>query len=126
MKYITIFFCLFLFLGCKYFKGDNCNNTLPIVGVYKNIYDKEASNLLIIKEGGVFEQIYTKENLIKKNKGKWKFSKESCDIYFKNLKLMHKVSPTYLKYFTENGIYRLNTIRFNEDLRDEFDFYRVE
>lgn len=49
-KAITILLCILSFVSCKYFQGDNCNNTLPIVGVYENIYDKEAKNILIINK----------------------------------------------------------------------------
>ena len=125
-KIIIVLFCVLSFTNCKYFRGDQCNNTLSVEGVYENLYDNEAKNILIIKKDGTFEQIFTKGNIIKKNKGTWKFFKKYCEIDFKNLKLLHSVTPTLEKYFTQNGKYRLNKIMFNEDLRKPFDFYKVE
>lgn len=115
-----------LLISCKYFRGDNCNNTLPIVGTYKNIYDKDAKNILIIKEDGTFEQVFSKENIIKKNKGTWKFSKESCYVELNNLELMHQLGNMNKKMFSETGKYRLNKIVFIEGLSKEFDFYRMK
>ena len=126
MRYIILILCFSLFTGCRYFRGDDCNNTKPVIGVYKNVHDKQATNLLFIKEDGTYIQKFTKNGITKENTGTWEFFKESCNLKLNNLKLMQKVSPTYSKYFTQTGIYRINTIRFNEDLRKEFDFYRVE
>lgn len=125
-KKFILLLSLCLLIGCKYFRGDNCNNTKSIIGTYENIYDKKAKNLLIIKEDGTFKQKFVKDGITRNNTGTWKFFNESCNLKLNNFKLMHKISPTYSKYFTQKGIYRLNTIRFNEDLRKEFDFYRVE
>ena len=127
MKYKPlVLISLFLLIGCKYFKGDHCNNTLSIVGTYENTYDKNAKNLLIIKENGTFEQIFTKGTITKKNTGEWELFNESCSIHLKNLKLMHELGKYEKKAFVENGLYRLNKIMFVEDLPYEFDFYRVE
>lgn len=71
--------------SCKYFKGNECNNTLPIIGVYYNDYDKQAEHLLIIKEDGTFEQVFTKGDVVKRNIGTWKRSKETCYMYFEKL-----------------------------------------
>ena len=125
-KIFIIVFCLSLFNSCKYFRGDNCNNTLPIVGVYKNIYDKEAENILIIKKDGTFEQKFTKKGEIKTSKGTWSFFEESCNVYFNGLKLFHKVKPMQKRFFSESGVFRLNKIMFNEDMRVLFDFYRID
>ncbi|SNR60716.1 hypothetical protein SAMN06265371_106213 [Lutibacter agarilyticus] len=125
-KKITILFCFIFITSCKYFRGDNCNNTLPIVGKYENIYDKEAENILIIKKDGTFEQVFTKGDLVKTNKGTWKFFKESCYVKLTNLKLLHKL-PQRMEdnFFRENGIHRLNNIVFVEGLSFEFNYYRI-
>jgi len=124
---ITILFCLISIVSCKYFRGDNCNNTLPIVGKYENIYDKEAKNILIIKKDGTFEQFFTKGDLVKTNKGTWKFFQESCKVYLINLKVLHKL-PQKLEddFFRERGIHRLNNIVFVEGLSFEFNYYRID
>ena len=124
-KFIIVLFFVFL-TSCKYFQGDNCNNTKPIYGKYENIYDKEAKNILIIYKDGTFEQIFTKGKISKKNKGTWKFFKESCDVYLNNLKLLHKLSESNEKYFLEKGIHRLNNIVFVEGLSYELNFYRID
>lgn len=124
-KLLVFFIFLFTICSCKYFVGGHCNNTMPIIGTYENIYDKEAQNILVIKEDGAFEQTYTKKGKTKTNKGTWKFFKGHCAIDLKGLKLMHEVDAITRGEFVTDGIYRVNTIRFNEDLRDEFDFYRV-
>lgn len=126
MKYLTMILALPLLVYCKYFKGDNCNNTLPIVGTYENIYDKQAKNLLIIKEDGTFEQVFTKNGETRKNSGTWKFFNESCNLKLQKLKLMHEIPNQYKDYFREKGKYRLNKIVFIEDLPKVFDFYRVD
>ena len=127
MKNKIIIFLAFLTLtNCKYFRGDHCNNTMPIVGVYENVYDKEATNYLIINKNGTFEQVFTKDQIIQKNKGTWKYFKKHCDIDFENFKLMHEIGIYEKKLFRQNGRYRLNKIMFIEDLGKEFDFYRVK
>jgi len=117
---------LLSFTNCKYFRGDHCNNTLLVSGTYENVYDKEATNYLIINENGTFEQIFTKGVFVKKNKGTWMKGKGNCNIYFKELKLFHELSDSDKHFFTQSGIHRLNKIMFNEDLRKPFDFYRVK
>lgn len=126
MKNYFILCICFLLLNCKYFQGDHCNNTKPIVGTYENSYDKNAKNILIIKENKTFEQIFIKGKNIKKNKGTWKFVNERCVVYLNNLKLLHKVPKQYEEFFSDRGIFRLNKIMFNEDLRKQFDFYRIK
>lgn len=121
-----IWFCIIFLTSCKYFQGDNCNNTKPITGKYENIYDKKAKNILIINKDGTFEQIFTKGNITKKNKGTWQFFEENCNIYLNNLKSFNSLSDWKTNLFSENGIYRLNNIMFLEDLRKEFDFYRID
>lgn len=123
-KRILILICILMLNGCKYFRGDNCNNTKSIIGTYSNVYDKEAKNILIINKNGTFEQIFTKEGIVKKNNGTWKFFEKSCDIYLNNLKLLHKVPKQYEKYFLNKGVFRINKIMFNEDLRKQFDFLK--
>jgi len=125
-KVIIVFLSIISFTSCKYFRGDHCNNTLPVVGVYENMYDKSAKNILILKENGTFEQIFTKGKNVKKNSGTWKFFKEFCDIDFKGLELMHELSESNKQLFKQGGIHRLNNIVFIEGLGYEFDFYRVE
>lgn len=66
-KQVCILLLIFI-TSCKYFQGDECNNTLPIVGTYQNTYDIKAKNLLIIRKDGTFEQIFVKNDIIKKNK----------------------------------------------------------
>ncbi len=58
---IILLLTILILVSCKYLRGDECNNTKPLVGTYENIYDKEAKNLLVIKDDGTFEQIFTKE-----------------------------------------------------------------
>jgi len=125
-KVFTILFFLIFISSCKYIRGDNCNNTLTIVGKYENVYDKEAKNILIIKKNGTFEQVFTKGDLIKTNNGTWKFFQESCNVYLTNLKLLHKL-PQKLEddFFRESGIHRLNNIVFVEGLSSEFNYYRI-
>ena len=125
-KIIIIFLFIISFSCCKYFRGDECNNTLPVVGVYENIFNKAAKNILIINEDGTFEQIFTKGKIVKKNKGTWEFFKEHCKINLKGLKLLHKLPESVHKYYTEVGTTRLNNIVFVEDLGSEFNFYRIE
>lgn len=115
-----------LFVSCRYFRGDNCNNTLSIIGTYENIYDNEAKNLLIIKYDGSFKQKFTKEGITKTNVGSWTFFNESCSIILTNLTLMHKLGIYEKELFSENGKYRLNKIVFVEDLPKEFDYYRIK
>lgn len=124
-KNLVFFIVIFTIYNCKYFKGDHCNNTMAITGTYENIYDKSAKNILIIKQDGTFEQIYTKKEIKKKNTGTWKFFKEDCAIDFKGLKLMHEFEEIIKDLFVSDGIYRVNTIMFNEDLKDEFDFHKI-
>lgn len=66
MKYkkLIILTLLLALTSCKYFKGDHCNNTLPVTGVYYNDYDKDAEHFLIIKEDGTFEQLYTNGTIV--------------------------------------------------------------
>jgi hypothetical protein len=122
----NIIIIIFLLTNCKYFQGDNCNNTEPIVGKYENIYDKEAKNILVIKKDGTFHQIFKKGNITKENKGTWRFFEQSCDIYLNNLKLLHNLSESNKKYFSEKGIHRLNNIVFVEGMSYEFNFYRID
>ncbi len=127
MKKILVLIITILVLStCKYFRGDNCNNTISIVGKYENIYDKNAKNVLIIKKDGTFEQVFTKGNILKKNTGTWKFFKESCDIYLNDLELLHELSKQSASLFYENGTFRLNNIVFVEGMSYEFNFYRIE
>ena len=126
MKRLFLFFCVSLLLNSCFWDKDHCNNTLQIVGTYENNYDKEAKNLLVIKEKGTFEQIFIKNGVTKKNTGTWKLSKESCYVKLNNLKLMHELGKYEKEVFSQSGKYRWNKIMFNEDLRKEFDFYRVE
>ncbi|WP_298779570.1 hypothetical protein [uncultured Polaribacter sp.] len=127
MKKLLVLIIIILVLStCKYFRGDNCNNTMPIVGTYENIYDKKAENILIIKNDGTFEQFFKKEDVLKKNSGTWKFFKESCNIRFKNLKLLHDLSTSNSKFFKKSGTYRLNNIVFVEGLSYEFNYYRTD
>ncbi len=125
-KFVFIIISITLLNGCKYFRGDKCNNTLSIVGVYENIYDNNAKNILIIKSDGTFEQEYKKGDTIKFNNGTWKFFENSCSLYLYDLKSFNDLSDWKRNLFRENGIYRLNNIMFLEDLRKEFDFYRIE
>ena len=126
MKYPIYLLLFLMFISCKYFRGDHCNNTKPIIGVYKNVYDKEAKNILIIKEDGTFEQKFIKGRITQKNFGTWKFFNESCYVELNNLELMHSLGIYERKLFSEEGKYRLNKIIFVEDLPKEFDFYRIE
>lgn len=127
MKNKIIFSLLILIMtGCKYFRGDNCNNTLSIVGKYENTFDKKATNYLIINEDGTFKQIFTKGEVVKKNSGTWEFFQKSCNIRFKNLKLLHKLPKSTEEFFTENGKFRLNNIVFFEDVGYAFDFFRIK
>ena len=127
MKKIIILFCALLsFSSCKYFRGDNCNNTLPVEGIYENIYDKDAKNILVIKEDGTFEQIFTKGSIVKTNKGTWKFFKEYCEIDFKGLKVLHRLGQSEVKFFKQDGVHRLNNIVFVEGMSYEFNYYRVK
>ncbi len=125
-KTTIILLCILFFNSCRYFRGDNCNNTTTILGTYENVNEKGAKTLLLIKEDGSFEQIYTKGDNIKKNTGNWKFIQKSCKVRFENLKLLHYVSPTHKQFFIDNGVYRINIIRFNEDLRKQFDYFPVD
>lgn len=59
------------FFSCK--EKDQCGNDTDISGVYENKFEKGATNYLIIKNDGTFEQKYKKGDTIKENKGKWKF-----------------------------------------------------
>lgn len=109
-------------------KRDNCNNNLPIVGSYENIYDKQAKNVLILRKDSTFEQIFTKGRTIKRNKGSYKFFRNSCSIYFKNLKVFQNLSKLKVEYHIEEEYpakFRNNNIIFLEDFPDEFDFYRI-
>jgi len=128
MKRITIvlIFSVLFFNGCKYFRGDHCNNTKPIVGTYENVYDKEAKNILIIRDDGTFEQIFNKGNAIKKNTGTWKFFKKTCHIRLENLSLLHSLSKSNEQFFKKTGIHRLNNIVFVEGMSYEFNFYRID
>lgn len=123
---VLVFLCILLFTSCKYFRGDHCNNTLPVVGVYENVFDKEAENILIIKEDGTFEQVFRKGEVVKKNKGSWEFFKEHCKINLKELKLLHKLPEPAHKYFIQDGVTRLNNIVFVEGMSLEFNYYRVK
>lgn len=124
-KIYAFTFLLFFLNSCKYFRGDNCNNTKSIIGTYENIFDKKAKNILIIKEDGTFEQKFLKGGDLKKNIGRWIFFNETCAVHFKNLKLMHELGQYEKNEFKEEGLYRLDKIVFNEDLPYEFDFYRI-
>lgn len=127
MKNTVYFLLVFIFLtSCKCFQGDHCNNTKPIAGVYKNIFDKEAKNILNIKNNGTFEQVFTKNGQVIKNLGEWSFYEENCNVDLKGLKLMHELGKYEKEEFKEEGLYRLNNIIFNEDLGREFDFYRIK
>lgn len=126
LKYLVLSLLLFAF-GCKYFRGDQCNSTKPLVGVYKNIYDKEAKNVLQIFEDGSFEQTFTKGNIVKKNYGSWKRSNpKKCYVILDSLKLLHELPNSTKEYFRQNGTFRLNNIVFVEDFGYEFNYYRVD
>lgn len=124
-KILIIAFFLFFSSSCRYFKGDECNNTLPLAGVYENTYDENAKNILIIKKDGTFEQVFTKNGISKKNLGSWKKSIKPCNIYLKGLKLLHEIPENYKIFFKEKGVHRLNKIMFNEDLRKVFNYKRI-
>lgn len=126
-KYLLILIICLLTYSCA--KRDNCNNSVPLVGSYKNIYDKEAQNILIIKADGTFEQIFTKGKIVKKNNGVYKFFKDGCGLYFKNLKVLHKIPKQYSEFKVEDKFpakFRNNNILFIEDLPYEFDYYRID
>lgn len=124
-KVLIILMCSALFTTCKYFSGDKCNNTLPIVGKYENVYDKGSKNILTLHSDGTFTQVYTKDNNTKKNTGTWKFFQESCNIRFKSLKLFHQLPNHEKSLFRQKGVRRMNAIMFIEGLGKEFDFYRI-
>tara|TARA_R110000787_G_scaffold11253_1_gene37567 strand:- start:248 stop:634 length:387 start_codon:yes stop_codon:yes gene_type:complete len=128
MRTRQILYLIFLFFtSCKYFKGDKCNNTLPIIGTYQNTYDKKAENLLIIKEDGTFEQIFKKGEIVRENNGTWKLSTtRECYVILKGLKVLHEIPLSLKKYFDHSGVHRFNNILFFEDTGYAFDFYRVE
>lgn len=126
MNRLTIVLIPLLILSsCKYFRGDNCNNTLPIAGTYYNDYDKNAKNLLIIKTDGTFEQIFSKEGYAKKNNGKWSFFEESCKIHFENLKFLQKIPEKYLddNLYEYPAIHKANNIYFIDHY--DISYYRV-
>ena len=105
---------------------DNCNNSLSIVGKYQNIYDKKAKNILIIKSDGTFEQVFKKDEIIKRNSGTWKFFDKSCKVYFDTLRIFHSLPKSVRKYERNLGIFRNNNILFVEGLSYEFDFFRIK
>ena len=105
---------------------DNCNNSLSIVGKYQNIYDKKAKNILIIKSDGTFEQVFKKDEIIKRNSGTWKFFDKSCKVYFDTLRIFHSLPKSVRKYERNLGIFRNNNILFVQGLSYEFDFFRIK
>lgn len=114
------------FFGCKYFQGDECNNTKPIVGTYQNLYDDQAKNILIINEDGSFDQVFEKGSTVKKNRGFWKKSEGGeCRILLSGLKVLQDLPSTAKNYFTNKGVHRFNNILFFEDYPKEFNFYRT-
>ena len=126
-NYLKIFLICLLSFSCV--KRDNCNNSLSIVGKYENTYDKKASNILIINSNGTFDQIFRKDKFLKKNRGTYKFFKNDCGLYFKNLKVLHEIPKQYSDFNVEDGFpakFRNNNIIFIEDLPLEFDFYRID
>ncbi len=125
MKKSIIFVFLVVFISsCQYFRGDQCNNTLSIVGTYENIHDKGAKNILVIHANGTFEQEFVKDKLILKNSGKWRFYKERCVVVLDSLKVLHNLPNSTMGYFTNVGKFRLNNIVFVEDFGKHFDYYR--
>ena len=117
---------LSLLTSCKYFIGDNCNNTLPITGKYYNDYDKKAKHLLILKEDGTFEQLFEKDTILKRNSGTWKFFDESCSLYFEELKFLQNVPKGYIddKLYERPAIHRTNNIYFIDHY--DVSFYRLK
>jgi hypothetical protein len=123
--FLILIICLFTY-SCA--KRDNCNNNLPVVGSYENIYDKEAKNVLILREDSTFEQIFTKGRTVKRNKGSYRFFRNSCSIYFKNLKVFQNLPKLKEEYHIEEEYpakFRNNNVIFLEDFPDEFDYYRI-
>jgi len=124
MKYLITLFVVVLLVSC--IKRDHCNNSLSIVGTYENVYDKDAENTLYIKEDGTFEQKFKKKGKkTRHNVGTWKFFNESCNVRFKNLKILHNLQQDYIyKFENMPGKYRNNNIIFVEGMTYEFDFFR--
>ena len=126
---LSIILITILLTGCNFFdpknfKGDECNNTMPIEGVYENFYDKKAENLLVIKSDGTFEQIFTKDSITKRNNGTWKFFKEDCSIYFKELAYLHYISKQEEEVYFFPAIHRKDNIYFIDHYN--LSFYRKE
>lgn len=121
--YISIIICSFIF-SCV--GRDHCNNSLSIVGKYQNIYDKEASNILIIKSDGTFEQVYKKDTILKQNSGTWKYFNKSCKVYFDKLSILHPLPKSVKEFERSSGKFRNNNIIFIEGLAFEFDFFRIK
>jgi|GEM_PF-2490286 len=129
MNKTTFIFFLFLFISCT--EKDPCGNDLDISGIYENKFEKGATNYLIIKNDGTFEQRYLKEGTIKKNKGKWRYysnGKNYCSIKFDTLKVLHNVpyrnkNTEEIKWFSP--IFRRNKIMFYEDFPFEYDFVKT-
>jgi hypothetical protein len=124
--FIILIICLFTF-SCA--KRDNCNNLVPLVGKYENIYDKDATNILIIKADGTFEQIFTKGKIVQKNKGTYRFFTDDCTLYLDGLKILHNLPRQYSEYKVEDKFpakFRNNNVIFIEGLAYEFDYYRID
>lgn len=126
-KIIFMIFVILFFFSCK--ERDQCGNDVDISGVYENKFEEGATNYLIIKNDGTFEQKYKKGDTIKENKGKWRYNAERCKLKFDTLKVLHNVP-----YNDENSeniprmgpVFRRNKILFYEDLPFEYDFVKIK
>ncbi|QZK91530.1 hypothetical protein K5V07_13890 [Flavobacterium sp. CHNK8] len=126
VNYIKIFsICLFCF-SCV--NKDKCNNTVSFIGSYKNIYDKEAKNILIINANGTFEQIFTKDNIEKKHRGTYKYFKDDCTVIFEKLKILHSLPKRLLEHHMEEypATFRNNNIVFGGESDDDINYYRID
>src|SRR5690554_4432762 len=126
-KTVFILLTLLVFISCK--EKDQCGNDIDISGIYENKFEKGATNYLIIKNDGTFEQKYKKGDIVRENKGKWKYNREHCWLKFDTLKVLHNVP-----YNDENSeniprmgpVFRRNKILFYEDLPFEYNFVKID
>jgi len=128
----TAIFTFFIFLVASCTEKDSCGNDIDISGIYENKFEKGATNYLIIKNDGTFEQKYKKGNIIKKNNGKWEYFniKKRCAIRFDTLKVLHNVPYRDHHKNSESikrmsSTFRKNKIMFFEDLPFEYDFVKT-
>ncbi len=123
-KTVFILLTLLVFISCK--EKDQCGNDIDISGIYENKFEEGATNYLIIKNDGTFEQKYKKGDTIKINKGKWEYfnTRKHCVIRFDTLKQLHNVP---YRETLENTAphFRRNKILFYEDLPFEYDFIKT-